>query len=152
MKILVIVHSYHHGNTEKIARAIAGVLKAEVTTVGDVNAEDVQSYDLVGFGSGIAYSKHYPQLLRFADGLRTKKGGTAFIFSTAGVAGTRKNDKNHTELRSILTEKGYSILGEFACKGYDTYGILSLMGGLNKGRPNAEDIKAAEEFARSLVL
>lgn len=41
-------------------------------------------------------------------------------------------------------------MGEFGCPGLDTNSLLKLLGGLNKGRPNAEDLKQAEEFGRSL--
>jgi flavodoxin len=46
--------------------------------------------------------------------------------------------------------KGFNILGEFTCFGLDTEGMLRLTGGANKGRPNEEDLKRAEEFARTL--
>ncbi len=38
MKTLIICHSYHHGNTKKVADAMAAVLQAEVVNPRDVNA------------------------------------------------------------------------------------------------------------------
>jgi len=38
----------------------------------------------------------------------------------------------------------------FACKGFDKYGFVHYFGGVNKGRPNGEDISDAEAFAIDL--
>jgi flavodoxin len=53
-------------------------------------------------------------------------------------------------LREKLESKGFSIVGEFNCTGFDTYGLLKITGGIQKGHPNEEDLKLAEEFAQSL--
>jgi flavodoxin len=53
-------------------------------------------------------------------------------------------------LREKLDSKGYTIIDEFGCRGFNTNSFLKFFGGLNKGRPNAEDLKNAEEFARNV--
>ncbi len=53
-------------------------------------------------------------------------------------------------LRKKLQSKGYMIVDEFSCAGFNTNSFLKLFGGINKGRPNAEDLKHAEEFAQNL--
>jgi len=53
MRALIILYSYHHKNTEKVAKAMAKILDAEVKTPKDVDPEDLKDYDLIGFGSGI---------------------------------------------------------------------------------------------------
>ncbi len=53
-------------------------------------------------------------------------------------------------LKEKLQSKGYVIVDEFSCPGFNTNSFLKYFGGLNKGRPNAEDLKRAEEFARNL--
>ena len=58
--------------------------------------------------------------------------------------------KSHAALREMLSSKGYAIIGEFSCAGFNTNSFLKLFGGLNKGRPNAEDLGDAEGFARKL--
>ena len=58
MKCLLIVYSYHHNNTQKIAETMAKVLEAEIKTPQQTNPEELQSYDLVGFGSGIDSGKN----------------------------------------------------------------------------------------------
>jgi len=108
----------------------------------------------VGFGSGIDSGKHYAPLLDLADRLPQVANRKAFIFSTCGApafAVTREFIlKNHSALREKLLSKGYRIVDEFGCVGWNTNSVLKLFGGLNKGRPNAEDLKRAEEFARNL--
>jgi flavodoxin len=42
------------------------------------------------------------------------------------------------------------ILDDFQCKGFNTNSFMKYLGGMNKGRPNTEDLKHAEEFAEKL--
>jgi hypothetical protein len=59
-------------------------------------------------------------------------------------------DDPHTSLREKLLSKGYIIVDEFNCAGFNTNSFLKFIGGMNKGRPNAKDLKHAEEFAQNL--
>jgi flavodoxin len=150
MKCLLIVYSYHHNNTQKIAQTMAKVLDAEIQTPQQTNPEEPQKCDLVGFGAGIDSGKHYKVLLDYGEKLPQVTNKNAFIFSTAGVTGEKKLAKDHTALREKLEAKGYRIIGEFQCKGFNTNVFLKYIGGMNKGRPNEEDLKRAEEFAQNL--
>lgn len=58
---------------------------------------------------------------------------------------------DHKTLRKILQNKGFLIVNEFSCKGYNTNSVLKYIGGMNKNRPNDEDIKNAETFAEELL-
>jgi flavodoxin len=150
MKCLLIVYSYHHNNTQKVAEAMAKVLEAEIQTPQQTNPEEPQKYDLVGFGAGIDSGKHYKVLLDLADKLPQVNNKKAFIFSTAGLSGNNKREKDHSTLRQRLNAKGYIIVDEFQCKGFNTNSFLKIFGGIGKGRPNSEDLKHAEEFAQNL--
>ena len=147
MKALVIVLSYHHYNTEKIAKVFAKVLDAPIQTPQQVKLEELQTYDLIGFGSGIDSEKHYQVLLDLAEVLPPVTNKKAFIFSTSAMP---EVTKNHSTLRQTLQSKGYTIIGEFNCPGFNTNSFLRVFGGMNKGRPNAEDLKHAEAFAQDL--
>ncbi len=149
-KSLLILYSYHHRNTEKIAKVFAKVLDAEVKTPQEIKLEDIQEYDLVGFGSGIYSAKHDESLLKLADELPQVNGMKTFLFSTAGITGKAKAAKDHLTLREKLQSKGYIIVDEFQCKGFNTNSFLKLFGGMNKDRPNIKDFKHAEEFALKL--
>jgi flavodoxin len=85
VKSLVIVFSYHHGNTEKIAHAVAGMLGAPVKTPRQVTPDEIRAYDLVGFGSGIYSATFDPSVLDLADRLPDAEGKKAFLFSTCGA-------------------------------------------------------------------
>jgi len=155
VKAIVIVHSCHHGNTEKVAGAIAGVLDARVKTPRETRPEELGGYDLVGFGSGIDTNRHYQPLLDFAESLPRAEGKKAFVFSTCGIPAFAFGEKyiedyareSHAALRTTLLSRGYEIIGEFNCPGHNSNSFLRLFGGLNKGRPNARDLTDAEEFA-----
>jgi flavodoxin len=153
-KTLIILFSYHHKNTEKLANVFAGVLDAQIKMPQQIKAEDLQDYDLAGFGSGIYDGKHHQSLFDLVEKLPQVTGKQAFLFSTCGVPTIGMNDeyaaKNHAPLREKLQAKGYAIVDEFSCVGYNTNSFLKRFGGINKGRPNAEDLKHAEEFAQKL--
>jgi flavodoxin len=154
-RALLVVYSYHHRNTEAIARAIAAVLGAAVVTPQEIDSTEVAGYDLVGFGSGIDSGKHYAPLLDLANRLPQVANRKAFIFSTCGIPAFGFSQefalKNHSALRERLLAKGYKIVDEFGCVGFNTNSFLRFFGGLNKGRPNAEDLKRAEDFALGLT-
>ena len=162
MKSLLVLFSYHHNNTEKIANVFAEVLDAQIKTPQQINPEELQEFSLIGFGSGIYDGKHHKVLLNLANKLPQVHNKKSFIFSTSGW--TKYATENHSPLREKLQSKGYMIVDEFNCAGFDTYEgdkdanlieklivkIVKLKGGINKGRPNAEDLKHAEEFALNL--
>ncbi len=150
MKSLLVLFSYHHNNTEKIAKVFAKVIDAQIKTPQQINPEELQEYSLIGFGSGIYGEKHHKFLLDLADKLPPVTNKKAFIFSTSAIMGKAKVDEDHFSLREKLQSKGYMILDEFNCKGFNTNSFLKLSGGMNKGRPNAEDVKHAEAFAQNL--
>jgi len=150
-KFLLVLFSYHHNNTGKIAKTISNVLNAEIKMPMEIKPEDLQDYELIGFGSGIYSAKHHESLLELADKLPEVNNKNAFIFSTAGITGKSKATKDHSKLREKLESKGYKIVDEFQCKGFNTNSFLRLFGGMNKGRPNAKDLKNADEFAKSLI-
>lgn len=155
VKSLVVVFSYHHNNTEKVANACATVLGAAVKTPQQVTPEEIAECDLVGFGSGIYSATFDPSVLDLAGRLQQAEGKKAFLFSTYGApaifAGGDFVKNNHAQIRAKLEAKGYTIIGEFGCAGWNTNSFLTYFGGLNKGRPNAEDLRNAEAFARDMV-
>jgi flavodoxin len=150
MKALIIYISVHHGNTEKVAKAMANTLDADLLEVKQANASMLEQYDLIGFGSGIYFGKHHESLLDFVDKLPVLRNKKAFIFSTSGLRKIPFVHNFDKPLREKLQRKGFDIIGEFSCRGLDTYRATKLVGGINRGRPNAQDLKQAEDFARSL--
>jgi flavodoxin len=147
MRSVLVLLSYHHNNTRKVAEVFASVLDAPVRAPKEMVPEELRQYDLVGFGSGIYDGKHHIDLLTLADRLPSVDGQKVFLFSTSF---DRRIDQIHSALRVKLESKGYTVLDEFNCGGFNTNSFLKFFGGINKGRPNAEDLKRAEEFAQGL--
>lgn len=153
MKTLIIYMSIHYGNTEKIAKKMAEIFNAELLRPSEIGVNTFSKYDLIGFGSGIYFFKHHKALLNLAENLPclNKK---VFIFSTRGIGPVWFY---HRPLKKKLLEKGVDIVGEFSCKGFDTYlfekymPFLKFTGGLNKDRPNEKDLKDARNFAINLI-
>lgn len=150
MKALIIYISVHHGNTERVAKVMANILDADLLQMKQVDASMLEQYDLIGFGSGIYFGKHHKSLLDFVDMLPMLRNKKAFVFSTSGLGKIPFVHNFDKPLRKKLQRKGFDIIGEFSCRGLDTYRATKLVGGVNKGRPNAEDLRQAEDFASGL--
>jgi flavodoxin len=146
MKTAIVYTSVHHQNTEKVAKVMAEVLEADLVTVADTKPEMLATYDLVGFGSGIYFGKHHKTLLGFVETLPPVTQKRAFVFSTSGDG----KIKHHAVLKEQLVKKGFTVVDEFCCQGWDTVGPLKIFGGINKGRPNENDLEGARAFAREL--
>jgi flavodoxin len=145
MNPAIICKSPHHGNTKKIAAAIGDILNAALY---EPQGARLDEYDLVGFGSGIYYGKFHREILNFIDNLPTMDGKKAFIFSTSRLPLIPVFHRFTRKIKETLEEKGFTVIGEFSCRGYDTSGILRFIGGIHKGRPNEDDIEGAREFAK----
>lgn len=148
MKSIIVCISIHHGNTFKIAQKMAEVLRAEIKKPSEIKPKDLLSFDLIGFGSGIYAFRHHREILNLAKNLPDMQGKPVFIFSTSGA---KNGIKYHSALRKILEKKNCKILDEFNCLGWDSFGPLKLIGGINKDRPNEKDLQEAKNFAQKLI-
>ena len=154
-RVLLILASAPGGSTEKIALAMARASGARILSPAEATEAALSPYPIVGFGSGIVDQAHLKALLSLVDGLPPQEGRKAFLFSTSGVsrqfALKHKIDDPHTPLRRKLEEKGFAVAGEFNCAGFNANSFLKFFGGMNKGKPDAEDLARAEAFARGLI-
>jgi len=150
MKCLLVLWSYHHENTKRVADVLAAELGAEIKAPDGLCPSETQAYDLIGFGSGIYGAALDPKVIRFADQLPPAGAQRAFIFSTAAIVTEKKTRKDHAAIREVLESKGYTVVGDFSCPGFNTNSFLKLFGGMNRGRPNAGDLERARIFARGL--
>ena len=156
MKTLIIYISIHHSNTEKVAKVMAEVLNAKLVKLYEVDTTTLSKYDLVGFGSGIYFGKHHKSLLNLIDRLPMQKAKKAFVFSTSGmrngIAQRPYGGDFNKPLREKLLGKGFNIIGEFSCRGFDTYGPFKLIGGISKGRPSEKDLGKVKNFVQELLV
>lgn len=149
MKTLIIYHSYHHGNTEKIANVLSSELNADLIKATEINDFDVKKYDLIGLGSGVYGFKLHPLINEIANKLKNVEGRRFFVFATSGTKEMIGNEFSK-ELKEVISRRGGRLVGSFSCRGFADWGPLKLFGGRNKGRPNEEDFAKAKEFAESL--
>ena len=150
-KTLIIYYSEHHGNTEKIATAMAEEAHADLyesmQTSPELLNNIIQDYNIIGFGSGIYNGKHHDSVLNIVSKLPGIKDKKVFIFSTSGVDALSRG--YHNELKSAIEKSEAKIAGEFNCLGYDTALISS---GINHGKPDEKDINNAGNFIKSIFL
>jgi flavodoxin len=146
MKVLIIYHSEHHQNTEKIARAMAAKIGADLKEAREVKAEDINNYEIIGFGSGVYNGRFHKDLLEIIDNISHQDNKKAFIFSTTGSLSYSR--LAHDRFSPLLLDKGFKIIGEFSCPGFDT---ALTREGINKGRPNEQDLENAEKFIQDIL-
>ncbi len=146
MKSLIVFKSMHHGNTEKIANAIGFVLQAKLLRLSLAKPSDLRGFGLIGFGSGVYGFDLDKDLYAFVNSLQNAKGTKAFVFSTSSSG----KQENNQKLVELLSQKGFSVLGSFACSGLITWGPYRLFGGSNKGHPNQEDLENTKKFAQEI--
>jgi flavodoxin len=148
---LILCKSVHHGSTAKVAEAMRGVLGARVAAPEEIPYASLADCGLVGFGSGVYYGGMHPAIVDWLRGLPDAEEATipAFIFTTSGLPFLAKVWA--APLRRLLTRKGFDVLGEFACRGFDTWGPLWLTGGLNRNHPDERDLDRARRFANEIA-
>jgi flavodoxin len=123
------------GNTKRLAEAIADELGVEalpITTPVDGKA------DVLLLGNSYYAFTIAPEVRDFVSGLNKDQIGKIINFGTAAMM-----KSTFKKVRAVANTVGIPVLDkEFHCKGE--------FKGMNKGRPNEEDLKAAREFARNI--
>ncbi|MCD7835197.1 MAG: flavodoxin family protein [Lachnospiraceae bacterium] len=144
MKAAIVYASVHHGNTKKLVDAIAEKYNVTLIDATKAKEQDMSSFDLIGFASGIYFYKYHQSVMNFASINMPQEKDTFLICTYGGSDG-------HASMEKILKEKNCRIVGKYACKGYDTYGPFKLVGGLKKGHPTDDEIAGAVSFYEELV-
>lgn len=135
MKIAVRYYT-KTGNTKRLAQAVAEALDTEALPIGvPVEGE----YDVLFLGNSYYAFSIDPEVRAFIRSLDKSKIGRIVNFGTAAMLNsTLKKVKAEAAKVGIPVDDR-----EFHCRGE--------FGGIHKGRPNAEDMKAAAGFAKSIV-
>ncbi|WP_234327527.1 flavodoxin family protein [Streptomyces sp. NRRL WC-3742] len=149
MRTVIVCASVSHGNTRRVAEAMAAVLDAKLVTPEQADPAELAGADLVGFGSGVLYGRMYPSLTGFVRSLDPVGSGRAFVFATSGLPEMPPAPFTRPAVR-LLEAKGYAVDGTFTCRALDTWLPFRLVGGLNRQHPNTDDLAAARAFAERL--
>lgn len=145
MKTAICYYSRHHGNTLSVLDAMTEGCDVDLIDVTARMAVRLDQYDRIGFASGIYFSKFSPVVVNFARQY-LPEGREVFFVYTYGAPKVSLPGN----ITAAVKEKGCRILGQFGCRGYDTFGPFKLIGGLAKGHPDAQDLKKAKQFFERL--
>lgn len=146
MKTAICYYSRHHGNTLKVLQAMADKGEVDLIDVTTHQTVQLEKYDCVGFASGIYGFDFQKSVIDYAKQYLPQGKPVFFIYTYGGAKG------NGTKaVAEIAQEKGCPILGEFSCKGYDTFGPFKLVGGISKGHPNTQDLQNARHFFQQIL-
>ena len=145
MKTVIIYGSRHHGNTKKVCDRIATECGAELVEAVSVDESfRWEDYELIGFASGIAYGRFYDDVVRAAQ--KVPKSKKVFFLYTCA-----RNDKDFSSgIQKTVSDRGSDCIGSYGCRGYNTYGPLKLIGGMNKNNPSEDELKGAVDFVKDL--
>lgn len=147
MKTAIIYYSKHHENTKQLLDAIQKASSDEITLIDvtTTSSATLEEYDLIGFASGIYYSKFEKRVLEFAKNC-TPNGKDVFFIYTYGA----KKEGYTKSIREALANTDSNILGEYGCFGFNTFGPFKLIGGIAKNHPDNTDIENAISFYKNL--
>ena len=145
-KTAIIYASTHHGNTRKLVEAIADKYDIEKIDATKHQQIDLAGYDLIGFASGIDFGNFYDSVEQFLKS-NLPEGKRVFFLYTCAKVSNRFTDS----IKAAATQKGAVVLGEYGCKGFNTYGPWKVIGGMNKGHPSADETSKAVHFYESLI-
>jgi len=145
-KAVIIYASTHHGSTKKLAEAIADRYDVHLIDATKQQTADLSAYDLIGFASGIDFGKFYPCVEQFLERNLPENKRVFFLYTCAKVS-----SRFTKTAKTAARKKGAAIVGEYGCRGFNTYGPWKLIGGMNKGHPSEEEVQAAVQFFESLL-
>ncbi len=145
MRTAICYYSRHHGNTRKVLKAMAEEGDVDLIDVTLRQSVRLEEYDCIGLASGIYAFEFQKSVVAFARQYLPQGKPVFFVYTYGGAKGSGAK-----AVAEVAGEKNCPILGEFSCKGYDTFGPFKLVGGIAKGRPNGRDLEKAREFYRGL--
>lgn len=145
MKTAIVYYSKHHGNTKKLIDAIAAQHDVTAIDATEVKTADLSGYDMVGFASGIYYSKFHKSVLEFAEH-NLPDGKPVFFLYTYGA-----EKQGYTKaITEAVAKHNAKIVGEYGCFGFNTFGPFKLIGGIAKNHPTADELERAVLLFSSL--
>ena len=124
------------GNTKRLAEAVAKAVGTEARPISDSVEEPV---DILFLGNSYYAFSIDPEVRDFIRTLDKGKVGRIVNFGSAAMLNsTWKKVKAEADKAGIpMDEREFHCKGEFK--------------GIHKGRPNEDDLKAAADFAKSVI-
>ena len=125
------------GNTKRLAEAIAEVLGVEALPISEPVEEGT---DILFLGNSYYAFNIDPEVKNFIRSLDHKKVGKIVNFGSAALLNStfKKVKAEADKVQIPMHEKEFHCRGEFK--------------GVHKGRPNADDLRAAAAFATAIKM
>lgn len=123
------------GNTKKLAEAISQVVNVEAKTVDEPLTEDV---DVLFLGSAVYAAGIDGKVKEFIKNIDVNVGEVVNFSSAALIESTYSQVKKEVEAKGIKMSEN-----EFHCRGAFKF--------VHRGRPNENDLKNVQEFAKGII-
>lgn len=124
------------GNTKKLAEVIANVAGTSAQTTDMPISE---ATDILFLGASVYWAGIDNHVKQFIDSLDNKKVKKVVVFSTSALA-----ERAFPSIEKLLRNKGISVSRDnYYCRGEFKF--------MHKGRPNAQDLMDAKEFAERVI-
>ena len=124
------------GNTKRLAEAVAEALGVQALPISEPVAEPV---DLLFLGNSYYAFSIDPEVRSFVQSLDKDKVGKIVNFGSAAML-----NSTYKKVKAEANKAGIPMdTREFHCRGE--------FKGVHKGKPDAEDLKAAADFAKTFL-
>ena len=123
------------GNTKKLAEAIGNEINVEAKTVDEPLTEDV---DILFLGSAVYAAGIDQKIKDFIKNINVKVGQVVNFSSAALIESTYKQVKKEVEDKGLKMSED-----EFHCRGAFKF--------VHRGRPNDDDLRDVQEFAKRII-
>jgi flavodoxin len=125
------------GNTKRLAEAVAEALGVEALPISEPVTEPV---DILFLGNSYYAFNIDPEVRNFVRSLNKNTVGKIVNFGSAAML-----NSTYKKIKVEADKVGVQMdAREFHCRGE--------FKGVHKGRPNAEDLRAAADFAKTFLL
>ena len=126
-------------------KEISSLLASSIKTLKQVGDVVLEIHGQFANHTLLNQSTHKSTLDNFAKNNMQIKKKVFFLYTCA-----MDRDGFTDSIKEIALEKEAVILGEYGCKGYNTYGPWKVIGGMNKKHPNEAEVESAVEFFNKL--
>lgn len=123
------------GHTKKLAEAIGSAINIEAKTVDEPLTEDI---DILFLGSAVYAAGIDSKIKDFIANINVNVGEVVNFSSAALIESTYKQVKKEVEAKGIKMSEE-----EFHCRG--AFKIV------HRGRPNDDDLRDAQNFAKRII-
>ncbi|MFA5828836.1 MAG: flavodoxin domain-containing protein [Candidatus Shapirobacteria bacterium] len=152
MKTVIIYQSFHHQNTQNIVKYIADKYPVKLLNISRATSDLVNRYDRIILAGGIYFGKPHRLFSEIIPKLKIKNKNI-FLITTSGLVSLPLINDYHKNFKLLFNKSGLNIKSWFETRGFDTYPFfVKPFGGINKNRPNHNDLIKALKWFRSLDL